>query len=186
MRRQYFRKDLSGKRFGRLVALRPVYKSKAEGHQSSYGVEWECQCDCGNIVVVGSVKLSRGTTLSCGCLRRLPPGQAVFNIVFGDYVRDAKDKGREFLLTKEEFYKLTQGDCFYCGSPPSRIRHDQNGRGDFTYNGVDRIDNTKGYIEGNCVSCCKDCNHMKGIMSLSEFAEHVKKIASNLTYEHTP
>ena len=28
-----------------------------------------CQCDCGNKVIVNSVELKKGDTLSCGCLR---------------------------------------------------------------------------------------------------------------------
>ena len=55
--------DLSGQRFGRLVA------TKATGVDSS-GLRWRCQCDCGNAVVVQGRKLREGLTRSCGCLQR--------------------------------------------------------------------------------------------------------------------
>ena len=55
--------DLSGQRFGRLVA------TKAAGVDSS-GLRWRCQCDCGNAVVVQGRKLREELTRSCGCLQR--------------------------------------------------------------------------------------------------------------------
>lgn len=54
-------KDITGQRFGRLVALRPVGKKRSF-------VVWLCACDCGNQTTVPSgLLLSKGTK-SCGCL----------------------------------------------------------------------------------------------------------------------
>lgn len=56
-------KDIAGKRFGRLVAIR------REG--SLYNcAAWLCKCDCGNTKVLPSHSLFNGLTKSCGCLRR--------------------------------------------------------------------------------------------------------------------
>jgi len=55
-------KDLTGQRFGKLVALRPT-----EERKNRY-VLWECQCDCGSTVSVASNELKKGKTKSCGCL----------------------------------------------------------------------------------------------------------------------
>jgi len=57
-------KDLSGQRFGRLVAIRPTEQRK-RGF-----VVWECKCDCGNTAYVVGSKLTYGNTRSCGCLRK--------------------------------------------------------------------------------------------------------------------
>jgi hypothetical protein len=62
------RKDLTGQRFGRLVA-----KTWA-GHDprypcNPYAGQWICLCDCGNYKVVLESALKRGTR-SCGCLAR--------------------------------------------------------------------------------------------------------------------
>lgn len=54
-------KDLSGKRFGRLVAIRPTEKRY---HKN---IVWECQCDCGNIAHVPAANLIAGSVQSCGC-----------------------------------------------------------------------------------------------------------------------
>lgn len=58
-------KDLTGQRFGRLVALK-----RGENWYRKNGVpevRWECICDCGNKVVVRTSNLKSGTTTSCGC-----------------------------------------------------------------------------------------------------------------------
>lgn len=56
------------------------------------------------------------------------------------------DKKRGFATcTKEEFYEIVNiGICYYCGF--------------HGIIGVDRIDNSKGHIVGNMLSCCSDCN----------------------------
>ena len=55
-------KKFTGKRFGKLIVL--SYAGKKDGmHQ------WRCQCDCGNIVVVGQSRLQSGKTKSCGCIQ---------------------------------------------------------------------------------------------------------------------
>lgn len=41
-------------------------------------------------------------------------------------------------------------------------------------NGIDRVDNDKGYVPGNVSPCCWVCNIAKGTMSLDEWAEMVK------------
>lgn len=49
--------DLTGQKFGKLVAL-SYNQEKAK---------WLCQCDCGNITYVSSSNLNSGGTQSCGC-----------------------------------------------------------------------------------------------------------------------
>lgn len=58
------KKDLTGKKFGRLTVLR-LSDNKKNG-----STKWVCQCDCGNIVEVFSFNLTREHTKSCGCLAR--------------------------------------------------------------------------------------------------------------------
>lgn len=53
-------KDISGQRFGRLVAIEPIGKTK-EGN-----IIWRCKCDCGNEKDVSTKYLGHGTS-SCGC-----------------------------------------------------------------------------------------------------------------------
>jgi len=55
--------DITGQRFGRLVAIRPTGKSYSH-------IIWQCQCDCGNTSFVTGVSLrrKRRPVKSCGCL----------------------------------------------------------------------------------------------------------------------
>ncbi len=62
--RKRFR-DITGQRFGRLVAIRYI-------GPSNYGALWLCQCDCGTEKVISRKNLQKrsGPTRSCGCLSR--------------------------------------------------------------------------------------------------------------------
>lgn len=53
--------DISGQRFGRLVALRFV--GRVNGRTL-----WRCKCDCGKETITGYSNLYSGITRSCGCL----------------------------------------------------------------------------------------------------------------------
>lgn len=57
-------KDITGQRFGRLVAIKPLYSNK---HRN---IVWMCRCDCGNTVDVTVARLMNGNTLSCGCYQK--------------------------------------------------------------------------------------------------------------------
>ncbi len=57
-----------GQKFGRLTVLRKVQKEKTSINDRY--LYWECECDCGNKVVVASNNLNSGHTQSCGCLKR--------------------------------------------------------------------------------------------------------------------
>ena len=46
---------------------------------------------------------------------------------------------------------------------------DESEHSKFIYNGIDRIDNSKGYEKYNSVSCCEKCNRMKNILGKAEF-----------------
>lgn len=62
------RKDLTGFRSGKLVALRMLYVQHFKcGREHEM---WECLCDCGKKVVVDKGCLMRQSTKSCGCLKR--------------------------------------------------------------------------------------------------------------------
>ena len=56
--------DLTGERFGRLTVLRRA--PSISGGQA----KWECNCECGAIIVTKSTYLRYGQTKSCGCWHR--------------------------------------------------------------------------------------------------------------------
>jgi hypothetical protein len=88
-------------------------------------------------------------------------------------------------LTNQQFDALTQGECHYCGAPPSKIGNaHRNGKsicyGNYVYNGIDRVDNNQGYVEGNVVSCCHRCNHAKKNYSFEEFQDWIDAVYCRL------
>lgn len=62
----YFFKDITGNRYGKLVAIKPYYDDWNDNHNKS--ILWLCKCDCGREVIVSENKLQTGSTSSCGCL----------------------------------------------------------------------------------------------------------------------
>lgn len=56
--------DITGQRFGRLTAIKPV---KRPDSNLTY---WLCKCDCGNETTVYFGSLRRGDTKSCGCIQK--------------------------------------------------------------------------------------------------------------------
>ena len=62
------------------------------------------------------------------------------------YKRRAEKKGVPFDLTMDYFNVLIKGDCVYCHRSP------------VTWFGIDREVPSFGYVSGNVVSCCFDCN----------------------------
>ena len=87
---------------------------------------------------------------------------------------------RQTLLTRwrKQVRELMQSDYHYCGAPPSRLRTVKNGDGVFTYNGIDRVNNSEGYSADNVVPCCTTCNFSKGRRSYAEFVQWAARIAA--------
>jgi hypothetical protein len=166
--------DITGLKFGRLSVN---YRSdtKVGGHTM-----WDCTCDCGTEhFLARSLLLRHGNTRSCGCLQKekasIKHGDAIRNTIFANYQRSAKKRNIEFKLTKEQFLSLIERDCHYCNKTPSQIIN-KVANGIIKYNGVDRVDNSKGYEIGNVVACCKICNRAKDVMSEDEFLDWIRSV----------
>lgn len=102
---------------------------------------------------------------------------AALNQLYADYRTDARRRGRkyEFALTKDEFRALTSANCHYCALPPQRKVVSRAGEV-YIFNGIDRVDNSKGYIRENCVPCCKMCNRAKDTYSVAEFIAWARRV----------
>jgi hypothetical protein len=51
------------------------------------------------------------------------------------------------------------------------------GRPSIALSGIDRLDNSKGYVSGNVVPCCSVCNHAKHNLASDRYIEHCKAVA---------
>ncbi len=171
------RLNLVGQRFEKLVVL-------ADAGDKRHGeCLWKCQCDCGEITSTTTNSLTSGNTKSCGCYHK-ERTQALFskpidvvglNFVYGTYKRRADKIKVVFALSKPFLEQLIQAPCYYCGTGPSN-RQLRTGR-PYIYNGIDRLDNSLGYIPDNVVTCCIRCNKMKKAASRDDFLRHINDIA---------
>lgn len=148
-------KDLTGQRFGRLIAIKRV------GSDKQKRATWRCRCDCGRETVVASSYLINGDTNSCGCLK--------LELLFKRSTKHSKARTR--------LYRVWANMIQRCYDPKHTHYHRYGGRGitvcdewrdDFQAfydwamaNGydenapkgkctIDRIDNDKGYSPDNC------------------------------------
>lgn len=86
---------------------------------------------------------------------------------FATYTRTAKYRGIAFTLTYAEFLEFWQRPCTYCGTAIETI-------------GLDRVENSLGYLLANVTPCCGTCNRMKRVVSVKEFIDHCWKVAAHM------
>ncbi len=167
---------------------------------------WECICMCGTIKLVKSDKLTSGKTKSCGCIkkeqsrinilkaingkRKYKPSITSARRIWQSYCRFDKCKTSEPNISFEDFLEKSQNICFYCGIAPNNnfnlfsypyYKGSENSikNGNFNYNGLDRIDNTKPHTKDNCQPCCIICNRAKNNRTLSEMYEYISLLKIN-------
>ena len=100
--------------------------------------------------------------------------------VFEQYRFDAKSRDLLFEVSFEHFIKYLKEPCYYCGDKETCTYTDpRHKERKFKYNGIDRMDNTKGYIYDNLLPCCGLCNWMKKGLTVEVFVLHLYKILHN-------
>lgn len=97
-------KDLTGKKFGMLTAIKRVEdKIYSSGRHS---VMWLCKCECGNEKIIARGALVKGETKSCGCL-----------------------KGENHKMSNTRIYEIWQGMIRRCNNPQRNEYKNYGGRG---------------------------------------------------------
>lgn len=167
-----------GEKIGKLLVLEEV--GTTEYHHKIY----KCQCDCGNIVEK-PVRKGGKTATSCGCARKMENNRRwtgvgeISGTIFKHIRKDAVRRGHEFSLTKEIMWQIfldQNGKCKYTGL---QLSFGANTRGHEKTASLDRIDSSKGYIEGNIQWVHKDINFMKRALEERKFLEYIKLIFEN-------
>jgi hypothetical protein len=82
------------------------------------------------------------------------------------YKQSAIKRGKKWDLSLEDFKEEVLKPCSICGKENTDTHH----------NGIDRIDNSEGYISGNIQSCCGECNYMKRELDMSSFVSKLLDI----------
>lgn len=191
------KKDLTGSLFNNWIVL--GLSHRGEDKKKWKGIwYWDIRCiKCG-------VETKRQTAYlkkSIGCFK-CSNKNSLYNIyesILNEYKYSAKNRNLSFELTGQEFEKLINLDCFYCGCPPSKVKILKNPDIlPYFHNGIDRMNNKLGYTLENCVSCCsicnkgkKDfpyniwCNYINGFLENS-ILNKIECFSTNLLKEHTP
>ena len=182
--------DLTAKIFGRLTVVGKDTTTRSKRQK------WICICECGAYTSVVSYSLTGNKTVSCGCFmreasskravlrnhspfNRLKYGEASFNVLILSYKTKAAERSHIWGLTDDQARKLFSSNCYYCGVAPYQVCRSNRSNGGFVYNGLDRLDNSRGYTPENVVSCCGPCNVAKRAMSESDFLKLVSNIYRN-------
>lgn len=93
------KKDLTGQKFGRLIAI------KSKNVNKRY--KWYCECDCGNKIWVSTANLINGHTKSCGCLSRETASKNS-NKYFSNYRKNNYIEGTSIVRLKS---KRSKNNC---------------------------------------------------------------------------
>lgn len=181
--------DYTGIQFPTFKVIKYIGKTKRHN--------WMCLCQCGTYFRSTSAMIQNNEKKSCGCLKytgihknqKFDEKDAAYRAKATSYKASAKHRKLIFELSIDEAVKFLKGDCYYCGIKPStnfnlknkRInKHKSQLNAHVLYNGLDRINNFKGYTIKNTVSCCAKCNYMKLTMTKQEFLNQIQKIYNHL------
>lgn len=176
--------SLIGQKFGKLL----VVDSAGKKDGTTY---WVCKCECRKIVIVRRGHLTDKGTQSCGCSRQ---GKASshwtgYGDISGGFYctiqQNAKRRKIDFNVGIDYLWKLFQqqnGRCALSGEeislPPEGMKYRSIDKKKTA--SLDRIDSSKGYVEGNVQWVHKDVNFMKYCFSQKYFLDMCEKIL-----EHT-
>jgi hypothetical protein len=179
-------KKYIGQNFGKLKIIDIYFNNK--------GLIAQTLCECGNKKDYRLSDIKKGVRTNCGCENIgqvdyankngewkggnfLPYREANFKYIFDKYIQRADKANIQFELSIDVFKNLVQKNCFYCNAEPKkRMAGKRNFNGYFLSNGLDRIDNDKGYTENNVVPCCSNCNFMRHSMSQQDFLSWVARV----------
>lgn len=168
--------DISGQVFGNWLVL---YR---DGVSPNNGALFMCLCVCGTKTRVTSNALRQGKSNSCGCTARRKYKASSYNSQYNSHKLSCKKRNLS-ALGYDLWLLISSLPCVYCGGTDTRVssnvRNSSNSIKDsysIQINGVDRVDSSLDYVEGNCVPCCGKCNLMKYTNSPSEFINHISKI----------
>ena len=175
--------DLTGQRFGKLMILHRLPSINGQ-------TQWQCQCDCGKKKRIQAVHLKTGHTQSCGCSwhefgkkRTSWKGHGeIPSAFFSRIVSGAKKRHIPFEISIEYIWKLflrQDRKCAFSGLPLD-FTHGRNHHHKGTAS-LDRIDSTRGYVNGNVQWVHKDVNWMKQDYSNDYFLTMCKTIVKHNT-----
>lgn len=182
--------DIIGNISGRLeVTLYICSESIGESNNKRHW--YGCKCECGNEHIVSRKSILKREVLSCGCLNsdnvkkrfkdyrnNSDSRQLHLKSLYSANSNKATYRGLEFTLDKDYHDELVESNCHYCGVEPSNTFKRTWADGELKYSGIDRIDSSQGYVDGNVVPCCIFCNRAKMDMPYQDFKDYIRRLVS--------
>lgn len=170
-----------GKEFNGLRVLDTVRVIQPNGNKIT---KYKVECiKCGDITYKNKGQLDRYQSMGCiKCTSRITKKitLSINERNYNNYKKKVESQTHhDFNLSFEEFDNLVLQDCFYCGSKPTfpeRFKNEFKNREIVNFNGIDRINSSKGYQLNNCVPCCSICNSMKSDLIQKDFLNQINKI----------
>jgi hypothetical protein len=170
------KKDLTGQTFGDLYVV-GVSEISRNGHY-----RYHVTCSCGTEKTIFGTHMIQGNTLHCGCkiLTRSYNWQGYKGIgkTYWNQLKSGANgsRGRQkipFELSLEYIGDLLEAQEYRCALsklPISAINHTAS---------LDRIDSSKGYVEGNVQWLHKDVNMMKRHYNQDYFIHLCKRVGGS-------
>ncbi len=151
--------------FGKLTVIQYEGKKKFKNRKKHI---WLCQCECGNTKIIEESGLKSGKSKSCGCVRKQVGNNSLnwkgykdISITFWNSIKNkATERNLEFNITVEYAWELFEKQNHQCSLSGLKLNFSKNSK-DRGIASLDRIDSTKGYIEGNVQWLHKHVNIMK-------------------------
>jgi hypothetical protein len=175
------RNDLVGRQFNQLTVLE--FTRIKNKHTM-----WLCLCSCGKTKEYDGSHLTRKKhpVVSCGCYRKTGGKEhrnsEYVGEISGDWWTSRVTRGRgvrtkkiEVSITREYVWDLFLKQNGKCALSGIKLLIHKKTIGTAS---LDRIDSSKGYIEGNVQWVHKDINKMKNVYSMEYFILLCKSVAS--------
>ena len=184
-------KNLKRKRFGKLKVISlNEERTNSENRALAY---WNCLCDCGKTTIIRSTSLVSGNSKSCGCghhkIGKENANFTGFEEIGGRYWHNlqktsVKTRKLDFAITIEYAWKLFLQQNRQCALTGMPLQFQSRDNATDRTASLDRIDSSKGYIEGNVQWVHKDINYMKQEYSQDHFIALCEKVVSHKTMPH--
>ena len=172
--------DLRNKKFGKLTAIN-IDSSRRDR------IYWICHCDCGNSKSVASKHLVKMLITSCGCHHHKKgkenPRWKGYEEISGKYWESlkhgAKQRELKFDITMKYAWDIfinQNRQCALTGIPLMFGKMSGSTDGNAS---LDRIDSSKGYVEGNIQWVEKKINTIKWDLSVDNFLKMCKMVVEH-------
>lgn len=180
--------DLTNRQFNSLLVIKRAPNAK------NGDTQWYCNCQCGKSVIARSSDLQRNNHNSCrSCAsskeRPIQKKRCKYPLIqktlWNKYKASAARRNIQFDISIEYGHQLLQAQDYKCALTGRLliipIKATKQNRPDCTAS-IDRIDSSKGYIQGNIQWVHKHVNIMKQSLSQEEFINICKEVCDNNGY----